>query len=190
MENTGWRVELALRLVAARGWTSRSWEGRWSGGGVGHIRTGGHGAFGIEQVIVAGPEAEFDQRARVGDSLVLPAIVGLESPQGVFRGGIPFSGRLAAEVVLTNERFLDLVSAVGINLLLPFYLFRALSLARSGLARGCSRVRGVRFCPRSRGLRLRFGNWLRGGFRGRRCGLGKHAGARQDQNPGQWECAF
>ena len=80
-------------------------------------------------MVVTGPEAKFDQGARVGDRLVLPAIIGLEAAQGVFGGGIPLPCGLAIQVVLANEGFLDLVSAFAIDLLLAFYFLGVLSFA-------------------------------------------------------------
>src|SRR5258706_7667213 len=69
-------------------------------------------------MVMARPEPQAEQRARVGHSLRWPAMIGLIAPHGVFTGLIPGSARLAAQVVLANQRFLDRLCALGINLLL------------------------------------------------------------------------
>ena len=77
---------------------------------------------------MAGAEAELDQGAGVGDGFVLPTVVGLEPAKSIFCGRIPLPRRLAGQVVLTDESFLDLLRAFRINLLLPLDLFCALPL--------------------------------------------------------------
>ena len=89
-----------------------------SGRGRRSFGNGRHGTFRVQQMIVARPESEFDEGARVGNRFILPAIVALEFSQRVFGGRVPFSGRLAAQVMLLDQRFLDLLGALGINLLL------------------------------------------------------------------------
>ena len=83
-------------------------------------------------MIFARTQSQLDQSARVGNGLVLPAVVRLELAQRVFGGRVPFSGRLAAQVMLLDERFLNLLGALGINLLLPTLgrLFGFLAAAR------------------------------------------------------------
>ncbi len=76
-----------------------------------------------------GPEAKLDERARVGDSLVLPAVVGLEAAESVFGGGIPLSGGRTAQVVLADQSFLYLMRAFGIDLLLTTDFLRSLAFA-------------------------------------------------------------
>jgi hypothetical protein len=69
---------------------------------VGRGWTSGHRAFRIQQMIVAGAEPQADERARIGNFLRLPAMVGLVAPHGVFARLVPDSGRLSAQVMLAN----------------------------------------------------------------------------------------
>ena len=93
---------------------------------------------------MVGSEAEFDKRARVGHGLVLPAIVGLEMPQRVLSRGIPLPSRHAGHVMLANQSFLDLMRALGIDLLLAANFLGALALVRTGAARRSSARSGSR----------------------------------------------
>lgn len=70
-------------------------------------------------MLVVRPEAEADQSPRIRNALVLPALVGLVTTHRLLGRVIPFARRLAAQVVLTNQRFLDLTAALGVNCLLP-----------------------------------------------------------------------
>lgn len=110
------------------------------------VGAGGHGALGIEQTVVAGAKAKLDQGTRVRDGLILPAVVGLEAAESVFRSRIPLPGWLAGHVVLANESFLDLMGAFRINLLLALHLFSfcALPLLRACMRGSASGMGGVR----------------------------------------------
>ena len=77
-----------------------------------------HRAFRIEQVIVAGAESEFDQRARIRNLLRLPPLICLIALHRRLRGVIPRSRRLALHVVLADERCLNLPGATRVNRLL------------------------------------------------------------------------
>jgi hypothetical protein len=137
-------------------------------------RSTGHRALWIQQMIVARPQPKGDQRARIGNRLRLPAVIGLIAPHGLFTGLIPGSGCFAAQVVLADQRFLDLVSPLGINFLLssrgrlPLAVFPRGSVLR--LAVVC---RGVRFYRRSR-------RWIRFRTRLGRChGRGRRGPLRE-----------
>ena len=67
---------------------------------------------------MAGTQAQFDQGARVGNGLVLPAIVGLVAAQGFFGRGVPLAARRTTQVVLLDQRLLDLEGAVAVDFLL------------------------------------------------------------------------
>jgi len=82
------------------------------------LRAGGHGALGIEQVILARPQAQTDQRARVGNFLGLPAVVALITAHGVFAGLVPGAGRFSREVMLADQRFLNGAGSIRVNFLL------------------------------------------------------------------------
>ena len=69
-------------------------------------------------MILARPQAQADQSARVRNFYRLPAVVALVSPHSVFAGLIPRAGWFSAQVVLTDERCLNGAGAVGIDLLL------------------------------------------------------------------------
>ena len=76
---------------------------------------------------MARPESEFDQRAGIGDDLVLPALVGLELAHGRLGSAVPDTSGLAVEVVLADQRFLDLAGTVAGNFLLAVALPTALA---------------------------------------------------------------
>lgn len=78
----------------------------------------GHGALRIQQMIVVRPQPQADQGARIGHRLRLPAVIGLISPHRLFAGLIPFTGGFAGQVVLANQRFLDRLRPLPIDLLL------------------------------------------------------------------------
>lgn len=64
-------------------------------------------------------QPELDQRARIRRRLRLPAIICLIFLHRLLACGVPFSRRLARQIVLANQRLLNLCSALGIDLLLP-----------------------------------------------------------------------
>ena len=109
------------------------------------LRAGGHGAFGIEQVILAWPQAQTDQSARVGNLLGLPAVVALITAHGVFAGLVPGAGRFSREVMLADQRFLNGAGSIRVNFLLtahPRGLLPARGVMRCGSCVG--RARGFR----------------------------------------------
>ena len=63
-------------------------------------------------------QPQLDECSRVGHGLVLPSVIGLIPPHGFLARLIPFPGRLALQVMLADERFLDCLCAFRINLLL------------------------------------------------------------------------
>ncbi len=67
---------------------------------------------------MAWSQAQFDEGPRVGHCLRLPAMVGLIAAQGIFRSLSPFAGGFASEIVLADQRFLNGLRAIGVNLLL------------------------------------------------------------------------
>ncbi len=81
-------------------------------------------------MIFARPKAEFDQSARVGDGLALPSVIGLEAAHGGFAGVIPRSGGFSGQIMLTDQRFLNGLRALGIDLLLATNFRRFLLAAR------------------------------------------------------------
>jgi len=130
------------------------------------LRTAGHGALGIEQVILARPQAQTDQRPRVGNFLGLPAVIALISPHGVFARLIPRAGRLSAQIMLANQRFLNGASSLRVNLLLTAPPGRS-SLPRVFPGRGAVSRGGFR-CGSRWGRAWRLGGWCcRGGLRSR-----------------------
>ncbi len=155
-----------------------------------------HCAFGIEQVVVAGAEAEFDQGAGIGSCFRLPALGSLVALHGGLRGAIPGTGGFAIEIVLSNQGFLNFAGARRINYLLaalPCDLLRSLFAVgfpgragggfEAGRFAGCVGGGGVLGC----GVRLRRRRTGRcGGFgrRGRGCGgcRGQSEAEREGEN--------
>ena len=82
---------------------------------------------GIEVVFVTRSKSELDQRAGVGNYFVLPTLVGLELAHGRLGSVVPDACRLAVEVVLADQCFLDLAGTVAGNLLLSMALPAALA---------------------------------------------------------------
>ncbi len=87
-------------------------------GGRCGLRRGRHRAFGIEEMLVIGAKAEFDEGAGVGRGFRLPAVVGLILFHGFLRCVVPDAGSFSVEVVFTNQGFLDFAGALRINFLL------------------------------------------------------------------------
>jgi len=85
-------------------------------------------------MIVVRAESQLDEGARIGHGLALPTVIRLELAKGGFGRSIPFAAGQPAHVVLTDERFLDLMGALSIDLLLtsPVALLAAFGLARTG----------------------------------------------------------
>ncbi len=178
-----WRAGIPMRsrIGAARCWSQRCCAGS--------VRRGGHRTFRIQQVIVARSQPEFDQGARVGHGLRLPAVVGLIAAQGILCGLGPFAGSLAAEIVLANQRFLNGLRAIGVDFLLaarrPHSLLPSRGWTfsgRSGVGRaGRFGVAGCRGRPRFLRAGCGLAGWrltgcggarrsLRTGLRRQRCG--------------------
>jgi len=132
-----------------------------------------HRAFRIQQMVVARSQPQADQCARIRHCLRLPAVIGLIAAHGVFAGLVPVSGRFAAQVMLANQRFLNLLHPLGINLLLaPRSRF---SLAAPPRARALRAALvggwGIRFCLRLNRVAACLRSSRTGGIRrlGKRC---------------------
>lgn len=69
-------------------------------------------------MLLVGAKAQFDQRARIRRGLRLPSVVSLIFLHSCLSRSIPGARRLAAQIVLANKCFLDLLCAGGIDLLL------------------------------------------------------------------------
>jgi hypothetical protein len=69
-------------------------------------------------MIVARPQSKIDQRPRIRHRLRLPAVIGLIAPQRVFASLVPGPRRFTRQVMLSNERLLDFLCALGIDFLL------------------------------------------------------------------------
>ena len=121
----------------------------------------GHGALRIQQVILAWPQAQTNQRTRVGDFFGLPAVVALITPHGFFAGLVPCAGRLSAQVVLADEGSLNGPSSLRVD------LFLASHPCRPSFSRMFFRGGGVSRARFRRGSRCR-GAWRRGLRRARR----------------------
>jgi hypothetical protein len=89
-------------------------------------------------------QAEADEGARIGNTLALPALVSLIAAQGRLCGVIPFAGRRAVHIMLTNQRGLDLAGALAVNGHLPTRLARLLTRVMGNLV-GLRRVMCGRF---------------------------------------------
>ncbi len=70
-------------------------------------RLRGHRAFRIQQMVVARPQPQADQSARIGHGFRLPAMVSLIAAHSIFAGLVPGSGRFAAQIMLADQRFLN-----------------------------------------------------------------------------------
>lgn len=91
-QKLGSQAVLLLRRVVFR--RSLFYGVFWIGGGHGWRRRR-HCTFGIEQVVVARAQAEFDQGAGIGSCFRLPAAVLLIALHGGLRGAVPCAGGLA-----------------------------------------------------------------------------------------------
>ncbi len=140
----GWRV--AKLMIRGRSGTCGGMSFR--GGGVRRrgrrlrsrrIGNGGHGAFRIQQMVLARAEPQLDEGAGVGHLLALPAVVGLVAPHGFFTGLVPRARWFTAQVVLADQGLLNSLGSLGINLLLAA---DARGLFSRGAFSRCSRRRG------------------------------------------------
>ena len=73
------------------------------------------GGVRIQQAFVVRTQTELDQGPRIWSELGLPAVVGLELGQRIFGVLVPNARRLAAKVMLLNQRALDLAGALLID---------------------------------------------------------------------------
>jgi hypothetical protein len=102
-------------------------------------------------MVVARAQPQADQRTRIGHRFRLPAMIRLIAAHSVFAGLVPGSGRFAAQVMFANQRFLNFLRPLRIDLLLaPRSRFFLTSLVRAGALRAAfvGRGRSVRFCLR------------------------------------------
>lgn len=156
----GGRIHMRSRIGAVRHGRERR--------SMGNRRFGRHRAFRVEQVIVARPQPQADQRPRIRHRLRLPAVICLIAPHGIFAGLIPRSRRFARHIVLANQCFLNRLGSLRIDLLLPprHSLFLA-ALARAARIRnGALRLPAMSRSSFRSGMRCRLGL---GGRRRRAC---------------------
>src|SRR6266699_576950 len=105
-------------------------------------------------MLVVGSESKLDQRPRVRNHFGLLSVVGLVALHGSLRRIVPDARWLALKVMLTNQRFLNISGAFGIDFLLSapparrarFFPFTRMCLRGVLRAGACRRL----FC-RSRG---------------------------------------
>jgi len=69
-------------------------------------------------MLVVGSESKLDQRPRVRNHFGLPSVVGLVALHGSLRIIVPHARRLALKIMFTNQCFLNIAGASGINFLL------------------------------------------------------------------------
>ena len=93
---------------------------------------------GIDGIRVVGTEAKFDESPRIGSDLGLPALIGLEFEHRGLGVAVPFGTRLAAQIMLPDERLLNSCNTLRINGLLTMHL----------VACGWGMVLGVRMSTR------------------------------------------
>src|SRR5262249_9656170 len=90
-----------------------AWSGRSYGIAIG---------FGVQINQVASmiwSQAQLDQCAGIRGDFGLPSIISLVALHGCFSAAVPGSAGFAVKIFLSDQRFLDLRGAGGINLLLP-----------------------------------------------------------------------
>src|SRR5580704_13037969 len=92
-------------------------------------------------------ETQLDQRPRIRSDLGLPAVCSLILHQGFLRRLVPSPRRLAAQVMLTNERTLYGLGALRVNAPLSVRM-------RSGLAALCAGLAGMFLGRRVAGGRM------------------------------------
>ena len=127
------------------------------------IRAGRHCTFRIQQMIVTRSQAKADERSRIWDRLRLPPMIGLILAHCIFAGLVPGSGGFAAQIMFADQRFLNGLRPLRIDLL----------LATRGRLLLASRTGAFRFAVMSYSRAIRFGMRTRNGMRGRlRLGLG------------------
>ena len=135
-------------------------------------------------MILARPQAQLDQRARVRHRLALPAVVRLITPHGCFAGLVPRAARFPTQIVFADQRFLNRLRPFAIDFLLParaprFLFRRALSRGTVRLAGSLCRSRsGVVLLTRTRSCLLGCGLFF---LRSVPSGILTEAGRRQRQ---------
>ncbi len=108
------------------------------------IRPRSHRALRIQQVIVARPQPQADQRARIRHRLRLPAMIRLILPHSVFAVLVPASRRVGAQIMLANQSLLYSLRPLGIDLLLPARRLLLPAFARARARTGRLRAPAVR----------------------------------------------
>ena len=110
-------------------------------------RLASHRAFRIQQVLVIRAQSKFDQGARIGSGLGLPIVVSLITLHRLLGRVIPHASRLACQVMLANQSFLNFQRTLRVYLLLSARMTgrrssRLLSLVSSGVRcrGGCRRL--------------------------------------------------
>src|ERR1700693_3584779 len=104
-------------------------------------------------MVLAWPETQLDQSARIAHRLSLPAVVGLVAAHGFFTSLVPGAGSFPVQIVFANEGFLNGLGSFGVYFLLTAnprgFLPRAFtcraSLARTGRSGGRVVLRGRTF---------------------------------------------
>ncbi len=81
-------------------------------------------------MIFAGPQAQFDERPGIRNRLALPAVVRLITAHRRFTLLVPCAARFPAEIMLADQRFLDGLCALRVNLLLAPRFTRLLPAQR------------------------------------------------------------
>src|SRR6202035_5942441 len=125
-------------------------------------------------MVLAWPETQLDQSARIGNRLALPAVVRLVAAQCFFASLVPGAGSFPVQIVFANEGFLNGLGSFGVYFLLAAnprgFLPRAFS-CRASLAR----------TGRSGGRVVLGGRSFFRGCIGRRIGGQRQAGAHSEQ---------
>lgn len=83
--------------------------------GCGALDCRSGGSFGLALGLGIRSQAEFDDGARVGDELGLPAVVGLELLHGGLGAAVPVSGGVSGEIPGVDQGGLDLCGAGIVN---------------------------------------------------------------------------
>jgi hypothetical protein len=108
------------------------------------VGTSCHGALGIQQMVLARSQTQFDQRARVRHRLALPAVICLVAAHGLFARLIPGACRFSAHVMLADEGFLNRLRPLGVDFLLSTHTGGLLSRRMFSCRRSAEPTRGFR----------------------------------------------
>ncbi len=76
------------------------------------------GALRVEQILLAGTKTKFDEGSGVRKDFRLPVVIALKAGKSVARCLVPLAGSFAVEVVLADQRLLNLNGAVSADGLL------------------------------------------------------------------------